>query len=313
MKNAHTMVLALAAGGLVAASASAHPTTPGKGSQWAPKSDRSVYIPEAMPFSDNFDSYANGAAINTVGNGWQSWAPGSATATVTNSNSVSGPNSMSTEALSDDVQLAGNGQIVSGKWKLSGKVFCPSTQSGLGGAWFIGLNTFTDVSGGALNWSVQIGFDTTAAGVGQIGNSGPNSVPTSMVFDKWIPTEIYIDLDADTVWAQVDTGSGFVKVIDPPSSWSNGSSGGGKVAIECWDFYSGGAVGFLYDDIKFEADGGAPACYPDCDASGDLSIDDFICFQTFFAIGDPYADCDGSGDLGIDDFICFQTFYAIGC
>ncbi len=68
-------------------------------------------------------------------------------------------------------------------------------------------------------------------------------------------------------------------------------------------------------DFPFEIEytkGGA-ACYPDCDGSGNLNIDDFICFQTFFAIGDPYADCDGSGNLNIDDFICFQTFYAIGC
>ncbi len=57
----------------------------------------------------------------------------------------------------------------------------------------------------------------------------------------------------------------------------------------------------------------ASPCYPDCDASGILDIDDFICFQTFFAIGDPYADCDASGGLDIDDFICFQTFFAIGC
>ncbi len=55
------------------------------------------------------------------------------------------------------------------------------------------------------------------------------------------------------------------------------------------------------------------SCYPDCDESGTLDIDDFICFQTFFAIGDKYADCDGSGALDIDDFICFQTFFAIGC
>jgi hypothetical protein len=57
----------------------------------------------------------------------------------------------------------------------------------------------------------------------------------------------------------------------------------------------------------------APVCYPDCDGDGVLSIDDFICFQTFFALGDPYADCDGDGVLSIDDFICFQTFFAIGC
>jgi hypothetical protein len=58
---------------------------------------------------------------------------------------------------------------------------------------------------------------------------------------------------------------------------------------------------------------GDAGCYPDCDGDGALTIDDFICFQTFFALGDPYADCDGDGALTIDDFICFQTFFAIGC
>jgi hypothetical protein len=58
---------------------------------------------------------------------------------------------------------------------------------------------------------------------------------------------------------------------------------------------------------------GLTACYPDCDLSGGLDINDFICFQTFYAIGDTYADCDLSGTLNIDDFICFQTFYALGC
>jgi uncharacterized membrane protein len=57
----------------------------------------------------------------------------------------------------------------------------------------------------------------------------------------------------------------------------------------------------------------ASACIPDCDNSGQLNIDDFICFQTFFALGEPKADCDASGALNIDDFICFQTNFAIGC
>jgi hypothetical protein len=56
-----------------------------------------------------------------------------------------------------------------------------------------------------------------------------------------------------------------------------------------------------------------PGCYADCDLSGNFDINDFICFQTFFALGDPYADCDQDGQLLIDDFICFQTFYALGC
>jgi len=56
-----------------------------------------------------------------------------------------------------------------------------------------------------------------------------------------------------------------------------------------------------------------PACLADCDASGGLSIDDFICFQTFFVLGDAKADCDASGTLTIDDFVCFQTAFVLGC
>ena len=54
-------------------------------------------------------------------------------------------------------------------------------------------------------------------------------------------------------------------------------------------------------------------CYADCDGSGELDIDDFICFQTEFGLGGEYADCDQSGELDIDDFICFQTEFGIGC
>ncbi len=54
-------------------------------------------------------------------------------------------------------------------------------------------------------------------------------------------------------------------------------------------------------------------CIADCDKNDSLDIDDFICYQTLYAIGDPKADCDSDGKLLIDDFICFQTAYAIGC
>jgi len=56
-----------------------------------------------------------------------------------------------------------------------------------------------------------------------------------------------------------------------------------------------------------------PPCAADCDGDGTTTIDDFICFQTLFALGDPAADCDKNGSLSIDDFICFQTLFAIGC
>ncbi len=54
-------------------------------------------------------------------------------------------------------------------------------------------------------------------------------------------------------------------------------------------------------------------CPSDCDASGSLDIDDFICFQSLYAVGDLASDCDEDGALTIDDFACFQAAYAVGC
>jgi len=53
--------------------------------------------------------------------------------------------------------------------------------------------------------------------------------------------------------------------------------------------------------------------FGDCDEDGQLNINDFICFQTLYSLGDLAADCDGSGTLNIDDFICFQTSFSFGC
>ncbi len=54
-------------------------------------------------------------------------------------------------------------------------------------------------------------------------------------------------------------------------------------------------------------------CLPDCNADGQLNVNDFICFQTMFALGDAYADCDGNGLRNVNDYICFQTRFALGC
>lgn len=55
------------------------------------------------------------------------------------------------------------------------------------------------------------------------------------------------------------------------------------------------------------------ACPIDIDADASLTIDDFIAFQTLFALGHPTADTDDDGVLSIDDFIAFQTYFALGC
>ncbi len=56
-----------------------------------------------------------------------------------------------------------------------------------------------------------------------------------------------------------------------------------------------------------------PVCYPDCNASGSLTVADFTCFQARFVAGDPYADCNASGSLTIADFTCFQALFVAGC
>jgi probable HAF family extracellular repeat protein len=69
-----------------------------------------------------------------------------------------------------------------------------------------------------------------------------------------------------------------------------------------------------------------PNCYADCDQSGTLNIDDFICFISEYAAAhglhgctDPlqcYPNCDLSTTapyLNIDDFMCFINRYALGC
>ncbi len=78
---------------------------------------------------------------------------------------------------------------------------------------------------------------------------------------------------------------------------------GAGIGGSAWMPYSHG----LYD-ITLEV-----VCLADCDDTGTLNIDDFICFQTLFVMSDLLADCDGNGELAIDDFLCFQTAFAIGC
>ncbi|MFM9994599.1 MAG: M12 family metallopeptidase [Phycisphaerales bacterium] len=53
--------------------------------------------------------------------------------------------------------------------------------------------------------------------------------------------------------------------------------------------------------------------YPDCNASGSLTVADFGCFQTKYVLGDPYADCNADAGLSIADFGCFQNKYVVGC
>lgn len=72
-------------------------------------------------------------------------------------------------------------------------------------------------------------------------------------------------------------------------------------------------------DYAIELLMGPAACYANCDASTAspaLNVNDFLCFMTRFASGDPLANCDLSTTapvLNVNDFVCFQTKFAAGC
>jgi hypothetical protein len=71
----------------------------------------------------------------------------------------------------------------------------------------------------------------------------------------------------------------------------------------------------VQQDMYFELLGtsGTVPCYANCDQTGGLTANDFICFLTAFNNNQSYADCDGVGGLTANDFICFVTAYNAGC
>ncbi len=135
-----------------------------------------------------------------------------------------------------------------------------------------------------------------------------------------------ISLAAGTYWVDWSTAGSLASGPWCPPVTIKGQTGkAGANSVQFIPLAQGGTDAWLpiidngaaaaAQDMAFEVEytKETSGCYPDCDGDTVLSIDDFICFQTFFALNDPYADCDGDTALSIDDFICFQTFFAIGC
>ncbi len=55
------------------------------------------------------------------------------------------------------------------------------------------------------------------------------------------------------------------------------------------------------------------SCYADFDLDGELTLFDFLAFQSAFDAGETSADCNRDGILDIFDFLCFQNGFAAGC
>jgi len=58
---------------------------------------------------------------------------------------------------------------------------------------------------------------------------------------------------------------------------------------------------------------GCPNCYADCDLSGKLNVNDFICFINKYAVRAPEANCTVDNTIDVADFMCFMTEFGRGC
>jgi hypothetical protein len=258
---------------------------------------------DGAPWSDNFDGYANGSGVIGQG-GWVGWT-GTAPPPdgfVDNAQSSSAPNSMRAQpgtATTSNTDAVQTFAVAGGAYTFKGMTYVPSSASG-DGFWII-LNTYGDPPV-VLNWSVQVQFDATNnLVVSQFGNQ-----TLALIEDAW--TEIRCEINLDTDDLDIYYGG---QILAENLSWANNVSGAGAATIQALDLYCNTISTMYFDDCSLQAAGGG--CYPDCDGNSTLNVNDYICFQTKFALGDPYADCDNNGVRNVNDYICFQTKFALGC
>jgi hypothetical protein len=265
---------------------------------------------DALPFSDNFDSYVNGSGVVGQG-GWQSWgAAGSLDATVSNAQSSSAPHSMKIVPQTDIIQ---SGNVTTGVWELKCMTYYPSTNVGPGandGGFIIGCNRFLAGGVGMTNdyWSSQIQWHPGTNTVKNANITTGESTP--IIPNQWVSFRQVINLTTD----KYDVYYNGVQFITQ-RNWSTDVATPGQVSVGCFDFYGGNLATTVpfemyFDNITFSQ---VVSCYPDCDGVGGLTANDFACFLTAYTNGASYANCDATGGLTANDFICFLTAYNTGC
>lgn len=157
-------------------------------------------------FSENFDSYVDGSAIEGQA-GWQNWdvcATGNQVFnTASTAQASSGANSLRMVGsgggcnFCSDTTHELNGPYTSGQWTMSMQTYIPSTFGG--DAFVIVMNTYNNC-GGPYDWSAQVNFSDN-------GTVGPDDLQSNVlidgdqtiIFDQWIELKMEIDLDANSV------------------------------------------------------------------------------------------------------------------
>jgi len=193
---------------------------------------------------------------------------------------------------------------------------------GLGNAYAGPFSPPTDWTATGDHFHIHWGFFTAAS-------------PAVIAFG--VPSTAWLDLPVDH-WYHItvkwDFTAAQILQVSIKDLTANGPTTTDDVTSLGWYLQGGPNSTFpLPTDIRVFAGGAGDAtawdniavapftqgCYANCDGSTQppvLNVQDFSCFLSKYAAGDPYANCDGSTQipvLNVQDFSCFLSKYAAGC
>ncbi len=188
-------------------------------------------------FTDNFDTYANGAYIAQSNNKWTTWSnkPGTGEdAKVSNEKAFSGTQSLkiissSASGGTTDLVLPFGGRYTTGKFNFGSAMFIPTAKN----AYF----NFQATQTIGQTWALDVNFNTN--GTVTFSRSSVPLLTTSYPVNAWFDLEIDINLTSN-IWKVLING-------ECRGAFSNATN-----SVASADFYpTDGASLYYMDDVRF--------------------------------------------------------------
>lgn len=184
-------------------------------------------------WSENFDSYAAGSLLGGQG-GWFPWENNSAAdANVTNIQSHSPSNAVEIKGGCDMVHEWEN--INSGNATFRVWAYVPEDFDG--SIYIILLSLY---NGGSSKWDLQIHFNSATLMLEDYDST--NSTPYAI--GEW--GEVRVEIDFVNDWQDVY----YNDVLWLSKSWTQGTSGGGVLALDAVDLWGESGSAVYYDDVS---------------------------------------------------------------
>lgn len=182
-------------------------------------------------FSENFDSYASGAALHGRG-GWKGWdSVRDAGAPTSSRYAYSGTNSVEVIGTAD---LVHEFDLAGGRYEVSAMQYIP--EGATGETYFILLNRYADHASDN-DWSVQLNFDLDAGVVAaELMGEG---LTADVVYGRWVELRFRVDLIRNTCdWY-------YAGALIGSQAWDDDGHG----TLQAIDLFGNGASPVYYDDI----------------------------------------------------------------